>query len=42
MLLSEKKCGFGDFGFGKQWNALNGAQWAVLVEIWKTLLLRMI
>jgi hypothetical protein len=33
-----EECGFWDFGFGKQWNTLNGD----LVGIWKTLLLRMI
>jgi hypothetical protein len=34
--------GFGDFVFGKRWNALNGVQGAILVGIWKILLLRMI
>jgi hypothetical protein len=28
--LSE--CGFGDFGFGKQYKALNRAYWALVVE----------
>jgi hypothetical protein len=36
MLLFERILGFCDFGFGKQWNALNGAQWVILVGIWKT------
>ena len=31
-----------DFGFGKEWNALNGAYWAILIGIWKILLLRVI
>jgi hypothetical protein len=29
--------GFGDFRFRKQWNALSGVKWAILVGIWKTL-----
>jgi hypothetical protein len=37
-----EECGFGDFEFGKQWNALSGAYWAILVGIWKTLLLGVI
>ena len=27
--------GFWGFGFEKQWNALSGAYWAILVGIWK-------
>ena len=30
-----EECGFWDFGFEKQWNALSGAYWAILVGIWK-------
>ena len=37
-----EECRFRDFGFGKEWNALNGAYWAILIGIWMILLLRVI
>ena len=39
-LLAFEECGFGEVEFGKSWNALSGTQSAVLIGIWKTLVLR--